>query len=38
MKEGWYWTARDVVAEEGGYVDDEGQAKGYASCSETSGG
>ena len=38
MKEGWYWAARNVVAEEGRYVDDEGEAKCYASCSETFGG
>ena len=37
MKEGGYWAARDVVAEEGGYVDNEGEAKCYASCPEALG-
>ena len=34
VEERGYWTAGNVVAEEGGYVDDEGETEGYACCSE----
>jgi hypothetical protein len=35
MEKGWGWAARDVVAEEGGYVNNEWKADNHASSAGT---